>query len=347
MQTVMFEEWDQNWWAENQIHNRLNFKFYATEHLSFDLEIRNRFIYGDFVKYIPDYPSLIDAETGWIDMSWLIADKPSFLLHTMIDRLYIDYETGKFHFRAGRQRINWGQSMVWNPNDVFNAYSYFDFDYIEKPGSDALRIQYYTGVSSELDVAAKIDSSRKATAAARYRFSWFNYDVQFLSGIFEGADFFLGAGWSGNIKGAAFRGECTWFHSLKNVHKEEVMVTFSGDYTFSNSLYVGLEYLFSNIDYDDFNFGEFYFEPLNVKNIAFTNHSIFAQVSYPITPLFTGQMAAMYFPSEKGFFVGPSLDISLMENLTLSFIFQHFRGKFGGNITSKTTLGFLRLKWNY
>jgi hypothetical protein len=347
MQTVMFEKWDQNWWTENQIHNRLNFEYHITSNLSFDLEVRNRFIYGDFVKTIPGYDRLIDSETGWVDMSWLLANKPSFLIHTTIDRLYLDYMVGKFQFRAGRQRINWGQSLVWNPNDVFNAYSYFDFDYVEKPGSDAMRVQYYTGVSSVLDVSAKIDSSRKVTAAARYQFSLFNYDIQFMGGLFQDDDLILGAGWSGNIKGAAFRGELTWFHSTDNAHKEEVMLTVSGDYTFPNSLYIGLEYLFSNIEYGDFSFGEYYFMPMNVKNIAFTDHSIFAQVSYPFTPLFTGQLAGMYFPSERGFYIGPSFDLSVLDNLTLSFIFQHFQGRFGGDATSKTTLGFLRLKWNF
>ena len=42
--------------------------------------------------------------------------------------------TEGFIATAGRQRINWGQTFVWNVNDVFNAYSYFDFDYKERPG---------------------------------------------------------------------------------------------------------------------------------------------------------------------------------------------------------------------
>ena len=36
-------------------------------------------------------------------------------------------------------------NLVWNPNDLFNAFSFVDFDYEERPGSDALRIQKYTG----------------------------------------------------------------------------------------------------------------------------------------------------------------------------------------------------------
>jgi hypothetical protein len=61
---------------------------------------------------------------------------------------YLDYTAGKWQFRVGRQRINWGVNLVWNPNDVFNSFSYFDFDYEERPGSDAVRVQYYTGTTS-------------------------------------------------------------------------------------------------------------------------------------------------------------------------------------------------------
>ncbi len=348
MQTVLFEDYDKDWFSENQIHNRLNLKYFATDKITFNLEIRNRFIYGDLVKYIPEYANLIEAENGWLNMSWLIFNERSFILLSKADRLWVDYTAGQFQVRAGRQRINWGQSMVWNPNDVFNAYSYFDFDYLEKPGGDAIRIQYYTGLSSAADFAVKIDSAQKVTAAGRYLFSVFNnYDLQFLAGYFNGEDLVVGTGWAGNIKGAGFRGELTWFHSLENSHDEEFMMTIGGDYSFKNSLYVGLEFLYSNIDYGDFSFGDYYFTQLNVKNIAFTDLSIFGQVRYQFTPLFSGTFAGMYFPSEKGFYLGPMLDYSLLENVTFSFIFQHFQGKFGDNTVSKNTFVFLRLKWNF
>jgi len=347
MQSVMFEKWDEDWLAENQIHNRLNFRYYANDKWTFDLELRNRLLYGDLVRFIPDYSEMVSGDGGWMNLSWLMLDKPSFFLYSTIDRLWVDYTSGNFQIRAGRQRINWSKNMVWNPNDIFNAYSYFDFDYIERPGSDALRVQYYTGSSSSIDLAAKVDSANKVTAAGRYIFSAFNYDIQFLTGVFEDEDFVLGTGWAGNIKGAGFRGEFTWFHSLKNSHPEQFMISISGDYTFRNSLYVGLDFLYSNIEYDYNGFGEFYFSALNVKNITFTDYNILAQVSYPITPLWTGTFATIYYPSEDGFFLGPSIDYSIQENLSLSFLFQYFQGKFGADISNKLTFSFLRLKWNF
>ena len=45
--------------------------------------------------------------------------------------------------------------MVWNITDLFNPQSVLDFDYEEKPGSDAIRIQYFTGVIGRLEFVFK------------------------------------------------------------------------------------------------------------------------------------------------------------------------------------------------
>lgn len=347
MQSVMFEEIDLSWFIENQLHNRLNFKFYPGDNMYFDLELRNRFLYGDFVRSVPGYSEFIESDPGYLNMSWLLANKSSFLLHTTIDRLYFDFSINNLQLRLGRQRINWSQSMVWNPNDIFNAYSYFDFDYAERPGSDAVRIQYYTGSSSSIDLVSKIDSSGKISAGGKFLFGLGGYDVQLLAGILTEEDLVLGSGWSGNIKGAGFRGEFSWFHSLDDTHDEEFMFSVSGDYTFRNSLYLGLEFLYSNIKYDDFSFGEYYFTTLSVKNIAFTDYNIMTQIRYPVTALLNASFAAIYYPSEKGFFMGPSLEYSLKENLSLFFILQHFQGDFNSGPVQKTSFAFLRLKMNF
>ena len=347
MQTVMYEKWNEDWLIESQFHNRLNFRYYANEKWTFDLELRNRLIYGDLVRFIPDYSKIVTDDGGWLNLSWMILDEPAFFLYSTIDRVWIDYNSGNFQMRVGRQRINWSQTLVWNPNDIFNAYSYFDFDYIERPGSDAVRVQYYTGSSSSIDLAAKIDSANQVTAAGRFVFSAFNYDIQFLTGVFEDNDYVLGAGWAGNIKGAGFRGEFTWFHSLNNSHAEQFMFSVSGDYTFPNSLFLGLDFLYSNIDYDFDGFGDYLISSLNVKNIAFTDFNLLAQASYPITPLLSASFAVIYYPSEDGFYLGPSIEYSILENLSLSFVFQYFQGKFGTDEINKTTFGFLRFKWNF
>ena len=349
MQTVMFEEIDQDWASDHLIHNRLNFKWYFSDNVTADIEIRNRFIYGDFVKMIPGYNTMIDNDQGWVDMSFNILEENSFLMNSNIDRAYLDIYFGKLQVRAGRQRINWGRTFVWNPNDIFNAYSFFDFDYVEKPGSDAVLVQYYTGFSSVAQAAVKINRNDKVTAAGLYQFNKWGYDFQFLGGILNSEDWILGAGWAGDIKGAGFRGEISYFHPKENFSDTSgtFMLSLSWDYTFKNSLNIRTEFLYNGFDQNISDFGDYYFQTLSVKNLSFTDYSVFAQVSYPFNPLFNGGFSAMLFPSMSGFYIGPDLGISLTDNMDISFILQHFNGEFTEGTREKMTLAFLRLKWSF
>ena len=157
MQSVMFDSISGPFINDNLIHNRLNLKGYFNDRITFSAEFRNRLFTGDMVKSGRAYSEMTGADQGWLDLSWNVLNKQSFFLNTMIDRLWFDFNYGKFQARLGRQRINWGQTLVWNPNDIFNAYSFFDFDYVERPGSDAIRLQYYPGSSSAIEIAVKAD----------------------------------------------------------------------------------------------------------------------------------------------------------------------------------------------
>ena len=122
---------------DNLVHNRINFKWYPTANFSAVLELRNRLFHGDLVKILPNYSEFIDVNNDFFDLSANVVDRNNVVLHTMIDRLYIQWNKADWEVKLGRQRINWGTNLVWNPNDLFNAYSFFDFDYEERPGADA------------------------------------------------------------------------------------------------------------------------------------------------------------------------------------------------------------------
>ncbi len=348
MQSVMFQHVNDPWYLDNLLHNRLQLKWYANDHFTTDLELRNRFFFGRSME-IPGYKEMYSADQGWVDMSFTLASGTSYILETTLDRVWVDYRAGNFEVRAGRQRINWGKTMVWNPNDIFNAYSFFDFDYVEKPGCDALRLHYYTGASTDVEASIKVNNDKKITAAGILRLNPGTYDLQLFGGILNSEDIVAGTGWSGNIKGAGFSGEVTLFQPKDSTFgKGDIMFSLSSDYTFRNSLSLQFEFLYSSVDYHYLSFAEFYYMPLTVKEITFTDFNLFAQISYPFTPLFTGTFSTIYYPSIKGFFLGPSLSYSIQDNLELSFILQYFNGEFNKALDrQKLTLGFLRLKWSF
>ena len=355
MQSAMFEDPKEDWIIDGLFHNRLNFFWYGGEHFNASIQFRNRFMYGETLKLVPGYIDNLAKEDGLFDLSFNLLSGESYVLNSAIDRIWFQYTTEGFSATVGRQRINWGQTFVWNVNDVFNTYSYFDFDYEERPGSDAVRLQFYPNYTSTIETAVKIDSAHRITAAAMYRFNVFSYDIQLLAGILSEEDYLGGIGWSGNIGGAGFRGEATYFHPKQNFSDTSGMFMGSVglDYTFPNTLMLQGEYLYSSNPYtSSFGFIDYYGGPLTVKQLAFTEHTLFASGSYQITPLFFASLSVMYFPKMKGYFIGPNLSYNILSNLDLAFFLQYFNvaqeSIISGNKSRQSiTLWFLRLKWSF
>ena len=347
MQSVIFDSLSGPFINDNLLHNRLNFKSYINDHLTFAAEFRNRLFTGDMVRTGTGYADMIGADQGFADMSWNILDERSFLLNTTVDRLWFDINYGKFQATLGRQRINWGQSIVWNPNDIFNAYSFFDFDYAERPGSDAVRIQYFPSSSSVAELAVKADSEDAITAAGLFRFNKWGYDIQFLAGLDHGNDYVIGTGWSGVIGSVSFRGEGTWFKPMERAASGDatILLTAGFDKVFKENSMAVLQFMYCNspVGMNDLNI--IYSGNLSPKNLAFSEFTAFGQFTWVVTPLLNLGVSAMWFPDLNGYFAGPSIDYSLAENLGFSLIWQHFSTE--TNISNRINLGFLRLKYSF
>lgn len=348
MQSVMFDSLSGSFVNENLIHNRLNLKGFVNDNITFAAEFRNRLFIGDMVRSGRSYSEMTGSDQGWVDLSWNILNEQSFFLNTTIDRLWVDFNYGKFQARVGRQRINWGQTLVWNPNDIFNAYSFFDFDYVERPGSDAIRLQYYPGFSSAIEIAGKADYENDITAAALYRFNIMEYDIQFLAGYVNSEDLVAGAGWSGALGSVSFRGEASWFQPANNFSDttEMGLFTVGFDKVFKNNSIAQMQVMYCNNPPDLSGFSSLYSGNMSTKDLAFSRFSAFGQFSYPVTPLLNVSISAMWFPDLKGYFAGPSIDYSLAENIDFSLFWQHFDSRMSGNRT-RINIGFLRLKYSF
>jgi hypothetical protein len=333
---------------ENIIHNRLNLKAYAGAKFTFASELRNRLFTGDRVRMGDSYAESIGYDPGWIDMSWNIASKQSFILNTTIDRLWADYHSGKVQITIGRQRINWGQTTIWNPNDIFNAYSFFDFDYVERPGSDALRLQYFTSFASAAELVIKANSENEITAAGLYRFNKWGYDLQFLAGYVNSEDVVLGTGWSGSIGTIAFRGEASFFWPWEDfpVKNGTVVATTGVEKIFSDNSMAQIQIMYCNNPVPVTDFGSFYMGTLSAKELAFSEFTAFGQFSWAMTPLARLGLAGMWFPDLKGYYTGPTFDYSLSDNIDFSIVWQQFRGRTDAE-KFRMNIGFLRLKYSF
>ena len=330
------------------IHNRLNFKYLPNDKWTFTAEIRNRAVFGNFTNLSPDYFSSLTADNGWMNLSWNAKQGDNYLFNSSVERLNIAYSNNHLNLVVGRQRINWSQTLMFNPNDIFNGYSFFDFDYPEKAGSDAVRVSYYLSAVSVVELAAKLNHNEQATIAALYRFNIKGWDLQAIGGLVNRYDAVVGAGFSGEAGGVNLRGEASFFHSTQKdaLTKNTLVTSLGADYIFKNSLLLSGTVLYNQQPTGNSgNFMSLYNVPLTPKLLSITEWTAYIQASYPITPLFTGGLAVVSFINLPAFYFGPSVDYSLSNNLTFSAMLQFFTG--GSKVTSNLALGYLRLKYNF
>lgn len=351
MQTLSGNSLKGDWVTDNLLHNRLKFDWNINPNLTFKTHVRNRVFYGETVKYFPQYADIIDNELGYLDLSGTLFEGKSAFMHSTIDRLYFDYNYKKIQITIGRQRINWGQTFAWNPNDLFNSASFFDFDYEEKPGSDAVRIQYYPSYDSKLDMVAKIDHLERKTFAGLYRFNAKNTDIQVLAAYFADSDYVLGAGFSGSLLKGGLRGEFSYFQPKEDFKASEgkLVASMSYDYTFENSLMIQVGALYNEYGQEEgtFNISELYFMEASPQQLSLTRWSYMANLSYPITPLLNFRISAMYNPNDHSIYLGPSADYSLKENLDLSIYTQYFTTVNSGTTNDGGVFVYWRLKWSF
>lgn len=315
---------DNNVLVDNLIHNRLNFAFYTKKGSTVVAQFRNRIIFGETTGTIPDYGEYINEYDGVLPLQWLWVDDENVVANTIVDRLYYDYSSEKFQIRVGRQRINWGINTTWNPNDIFNSYNIYDFDYEEREGADAIRMKFFPNYFSSFDVAYKFTGSWDTDVfALKYKFNKWNYDFQFLGGKFEN-DITVGTGWAGSIGLYGFKGEVTYFDSY-NSKTNNVSASTSIDYAFNNGFYVLGTYLFNSTGTNDL------IDPtlpvFNKPNAAYlmpAKHNIMFQGSYPISPIFNASLGTLYSVGINNFTLFPMLSYGLITNLDFDLIGQFF-----------------------
>ena len=350
LQTVLKIDGFNTYLLDNLLHNRLNFRYEPSENFQVAVDFRNRLFYGDLVKLNPAYADQIErGNNDFFDLSVHLFDRDDWLVNSTIDRAYLQYTKGPWELRAGRQRINWGISTIWNPNDLFNAFAFTDFDYEERPGSDALRIKYYRGFASSIEVAISAgDTWNDRVAAALYKWNVAQYDFQVLAG-FARQYWAIGGGWAGNLKTAGFKGEWTYFIPTADVSGDQSLaLTAAIDYVFSNSLFLSAGYLYNSNGKTRGTLTELFTFELSAQNLYPFRHAIVTSLAYPITPLLNSSLALIYSPvSSHPLFINPGLTLSVAQSWDLDLVGQLAFNKENGNYESPVAAGFLRLKVSF
>jgi hypothetical protein len=334
----------------NILHNRLNFRWGIALDLNLHVEGRNRLFYYPIAKDFPMMADMLEKDDGWLDLSWVWFHDGAWIGHSEIDRLFLNYSHNNLQVRVGRQRINWGINLVSNPNDLFNTYSFFDFDYEERPGADAVRVQYHTGFASRLEVAYSPASDvKKSVGALLWSTNRSGYDIQAIAGYYRNRSA-LGMGWAGNIGGAGFKGEATWFYDLEetNGNRNSNLVAATGvDYMFGNGTFAVLEFLYNGGYQPMENIFLMLDQPLSPDNIMFSEYAITMSLQHSFSPVFNGSFAVMALPDQESFFLMPRAGWSLITNLDLDIISQIFLGGENTIFREAGSVWYMALKYSF
>lgn len=336
-------------WTHNQlIHNRFNTRVKWSKNLQSGIELRNRILYGDANLNSAFYESL-DDDNGLINTSFAEQGRIGApILSVQLDRWWLRYDYGKWELNAGRQRINWGVNFLWNVNDVFNAYNFSDFDYEERPGSDAVMLTRYIGDLNELNIAySPTRDLKNYSLASRYRWNKNSYDYQILIGKVIN-DAFLGFAWDGSLKNIGFKGELSSFYSTEsfNTYQKDSLVltgSFSLDYTWQNGWMLMGGYYFNSSFLD---VSEVYNNLGQVNSTAKAllplPHALFIQAGKSLGALWRADIVLLGLPT-RGAFIMPTVSYSVSESIDLSFVDQIILIE-GMHLAQSMNM---RLKWSF
>ena len=322
------------------IHNRINFRGYFGDNLSVGLELRNRVFFNDI-------PS-IQGDDGLVNMSYFIVREDNFVFNSMIDRLWLKYQKDKIEISIGRQRVNWGVNTIWNNNDLFNAYNFIDFDYIERPGSDVVRFIYTGDNLSSFEIVYMPNERKGYALAGLYKLNSFGYDFQLLAANYFN-DIVLGGGWAGNIKNAGFKGELSYFFDKENI-ENSLSFSSSLDYSTKNGFYFLGSYLYNSNGMNESNFLSLININANVlspKNLMPSKHSYLLQINKPISPPLNVSLNLLYGKGIKLLYVSPSLSYDISSNLDAGVIVQYFYLDNFGDFKNLLKGYYLQIKYSF
>ncbi|HDL20193.1 MAG TPA: hypothetical protein ENH30_02835 [Nitrospirae bacterium] len=321
----------------NLIHARLNAQWYPSEAFRAVLGLRMQGYYGTLIEKTPHFLDQIKSHHEYSRLDSVLWNREKSVGYAQIDRFWLDYSQCNLETTIGRQRIAWGTALVWNVIDLFNPQSVLDFDYEEKPGVDALRIQYYTGAVSKIELSVRPGKNKNKTIiAGLFSVNRFGYDFYGIAGD-RNNRWVLGGAWSGAIGKAGFRGEfliseapnksapamlpdlSDFGTSFFKYDKPTASAVLSADYTFPNSFYIHTEALYNSIGKTK-NAGSFYQEALQAGLLSPSRWSIFQEFAYDITPLLRGSIFAIFNPDDRSSVIVPQFTWSIVTNLDFTLI---------------------------
>lgn len=334
---------------DNILHHRIESDWTLSEHFEFQADLRTRLLTGYTIHNMPGVKQFYEQDSNHFDLTKVWFDTNYSLLQSNIDRLHLSYINGPWEVHAGRQRINWGRTYVWNPNDLFNNYAFLDFDYEERPGVDAISAQYNWSYASNVEVGYRIAHSwNQSVLAGMLRTSWGSYDIQFTGGHYFD-NLTVGTGWAGYLGDAGFKGEVSYFHSEDNFFGQtgHFTITTGLDYMLSNGVYLQGELLYNGGYNRQGNPLTTLVRPPSADDLFIAQSGYYLNGSYQFHPLISGNLGVLGSFDRSLFIAIPQVNISVTENIDFLVLSQLLNGNVFNQSIETPNLFFFRVKYSY
>ncbi len=338
-----------NFRYDNILHHRLETDWTLSKNFEFRADLRTRLISGYSIHNTPGIQQFYEQDPGYFDLTRVWFETGYSLMQSNIDRLHLSYINGPWEVHAGRQRVNWGRTFVWNPNDLFNNYAFLDFDYEERPGVDALTAQYSWSYASGIEAGVRLgDTWDETVLGAMLRTSFRSYDIQFIAGHYL-ENITVGAGWAGYINDAGFKGEVSYFHPEEQFFNERGHITASAgfDYMLNNGIYLQSELLYNGGYNRSGNPLTELVRPPSADNLFIAKTGFLLTGSYQLHPLVSGNLSFLGSFDRSIFIAIPQVTVSITQNVDLLLLSQLLKGSVFNQAIDTPNLLYFRLKFSY
>lgn len=301
------------------LQNRINGRFPMLGNGGLEVSNRTLIYTGPQKMTSPRVAQQLSEDSGWVDATWAWSvPKYHSLLYTTWDRLFWEWRTASSVIRMGRQRVNWGASRVWNPNDWFHASDYLDLNYTEKRGVDAVRWQWFPGTLWILEGVYQGDATvNGSTVAALGRWNQWGYDWQMQMGWIR-KEWAGAVAWMGDVLGAGFSGEVSLYYDPQSYHRDrsiQYVWTMGFDHMFSNGWYVNVSGLYNGYSLHP---EDSLISPqwaVTSQTLISKEVALFWEWSYSLNPWVSVKWGTFQSPQDFSFCTMPGLEVSYFENV--------------------------------
>ena len=324
--------------------NRLRLQLHGDiiKKLGFNIEYDNEFLLGDYLDTQQFSIQKQQPSTGYVDLEDDYLDKTDVYARHRLYRGYLSLALNEVDVRLGRQRIAWGTALLWNPMDILNPLNPVQLEREERPGVDALLIDWNYGVLSRLSlVAAGHDEGEDSSYAIRWRSHVSQFDVSLMRGRFH-KDTVTGLDFAGQLGQVGIRGEFT--HSNTNIDGVYNRTVVGADYTFTNTLSLSMEYYFNGqgaSDKSDYEIARW----LTGEIQSMGRYYLGAFAGYDLTPLLRWDNYVIVNLDDDSSFRFHSLAYSLPENLDLTVGVQVYAGTGNSEYGQLQDIYYTQLQW--